>query len=463
MPAPTPLSNVDAAWLRMEHPTNLMMITGVMMLGETVPLERLQDVIGGRLLGYDRFRRRVEGGLGSPKWTDDPYFDINEHVQRVALPEPGGKAALESFVSDLMSQPLDPAKPLWHFYLVENYDGGAAVVGRVHHAVGDGLALMHVLLSLATATPEGDPIGSAPPARIPRPKRGGILGAALRPVRSVVRGVGKVTGAALGESFEIVTNPKHLFKRAQQGLDYTASLTRLALRGSDSDTRFRGALGLRKRAAWSAPIPLEDVKAVGQATGTTINDVLMATLAGALRSYLLSHGDAAEGTEMRAVIPVNLRAPERAHELGNEFGLVFLALPVYIADPVERLRETQVRMDKLKGSMEAIAAYTILGVVGVAPEEVRGQIIKMFSAMGSTVLTNVPGPREQLYIAGAPMTDIMFWVPRAGSISTGLSILSYNGNVTVGIATDAGLVPDPEAIASAYHAEFAALQAAVDG
>jgi WS/DGAT/MGAT family acyltransferase len=300
-----------------------------------------------------------------------------------------------------------------------------------------------------------------PAVRLPRPKRRGLLAPVLRPVRGVVRGVGKAAGAVLSEGATVVTNPGHIFKRAKQGLDYTASLSRLALRGSDSDTRFKGPLGLRKRAAWSEAIPLEEVKAVANAEGATINDALTATLAGALRSYLVAQGDAVDGVEMRAVIPVNLRDADRAHELGNEFGLVFLALPVFIEDPVERLHETCRRMDKLKNSMEAVAAYTILNVVGVSPGGVRDQIIGMFSAMASTVLTNVPGPRETLYIAGAPLENIMFWVPRAGSISTGLSILSYDGKVTVGIASDAALIPDPSAIAAAYHDEFEKLKAAV--
>jgi hypothetical protein len=162
----------------------------------------------------------------------------------------------------------------------------------------------------------------------------------------------------------------------------------------------------------------------------------------------------ADGLNFRAVVPVNLRQPGTEHELGNKFGLVFLSLPVGIAHPVERLRELKRCMDGLKGSLEAPVSFGILNAIGMSPETIQDIVVNIFGTKGTAVMTNVMGPREQIYLAGAPLESFMFWVPQSGRLGMGVSILSYAGQVWLGLITDEGLVPDPETIVAEFQTEF---------
>jgi WS/DGAT/MGAT family acyltransferase len=226
----------------------------------------------------------------------------------------------------------------------------------------------------------------------------------------------------------------------------------------DPETVFKGKLGRRKRAAWSEPVPLDDIKAIGKAFGATVNDVLVAVATGALRRYMEKRGKRVGGVTIRASVPVNLRPLDQAHKLGNAFGLVFLSMPIGIVDPVKRLRAIKNEMDELKGSPEALVAYGVLSLMGIAPVEVEQIGLRFFGSKATAVLTNVPGPRQHLYLAGRRINNVMFWVPQSGHLGLGISILSYSGGVMLGIATDAGLVPDPETIVANFKVEFEAMR-----
>jgi diacylglycerol O-acyltransferase len=215
-----------------------------------------------------------------------------------------------------------------------------------------------------------------------------------------------------------------------------------------------------KRAAWSEPIPLAEVRAAGARAGCTINDVLVAAAAGALRRYLGTRGDEVDGLDgldLRAAVPVNLRPADQAHRLGNRFGLVFLSLPLGVADPRERLAEVKRRMDELKSSLQPVVAFGALAGIGLLPTRLQPLPVQFFGSKASLVLTNVPGPRERLHLAGEPVRRAMFWVPQSGRLGLGISILSYAGEVLVGVAADAGLIPDPQVIVDAFHTEIEAL------
>jgi NRPS condensation-like uncharacterized protein len=411
-----PLSPVDAAWLRMDHPTNLMMIVAVLMFESPLDRERLARLLQERFLTIRRFRQRVSYRTGTPCWEDDPDFDLAAHLAPIVLPEPADQAVLQAFVSTLMSTPLDAERPLWHMYLVENYGHGSALVVRIHHAIADGIALVQVLLSLTDVSPDAS-IPATPAA------------------------TSQAKPTLLQQSWGVVTA--------------TARLLRLQ---PDARTRLKDPLGVPKQAAWSPPLPLPEVKRIGRRLGATVNDVLVTTVAGAIRRYLLSHDQEVATIEMRAVIPVNLRPLEQAWKLGNRFGIVFLPLPVRLAHLPERLAAVRRRMERLKGSMEALVSFGILGLIGMAPAWVRHKAIGRFSATASLVLTNVPGPQHRLFFASAPLAGLMFWVPRAGTIGTGLSIISYHDQVFVGIATDQGHVPDPDVLVAAFVEEFEALK-----
>ena len=448
------LSSVDTAWLRMEDPTNLMMINGFIVFSEPMDFERLKLTLQHGLLRFDRFRQRVvRPAFGPPYWEDDPDFDLNYHFQRATLPPPGDQAALQDLVSLLASRQLDLSRPLWQFHLVEEYRGGCALICRLHHCIGDGLALVYVLLSLTSTEPDMPwPIRQPEAPRGRRQQR--PLGRLFRPARTAFKTSYQVSRALGREGWQTLNQPARLADLAREGASGAKSLARLLLLWPDPRTAYKGTLGVPKRAAWSGPIPLQDVKAIRKGLGGTVNDVLLAAMSGALRRYLEERGEPVDGLNFRAVVPVNLRKPGTEDELGNKFGLVFLALPIGIAEPLERLHELRRRMDALKDSREAPVAFGILATIGAAPEVVQDLVVNIFGLKGTAVMTNVMGPPLQIYLAGAPLESLMFWVPQSGHLGMGVSILSYNGQVRMGVITDEGLVPDPEAIIAAFRAEF---------
>ena len=225
-------------------------------------------------------------------------------------------------------------------------------------------------------------------------------------------------------------------------------------RSADPTTRLKGKLGVMKRAAWSGAIPLADVKLIKNNLGGTVNDVLVTAVAGGLRRYLLGKGDNPDELEIRAAVPVNLRGEEDNGKLGNKFGLVFVGLPISIEEPLMRLSEVRRRMGDLKRSAEAPVTLGILGMMGVGTDAFREFVVNTLEPKATIVLTNVPGPPIPLYLAGEKISEMMFWVPQAGRLSVGISILSYAGNVFLGVATDAGLVPDPEVILAGIYEEL---------
>ena len=185
-----------------------------------------------------------------------------------------------------------------------------------------------------------------------------------------------------------------------------------------------------------------------------MNDVLLTAVAGALGRYIDFRGEAARDVMIRNFIPVNLRPLELDQELGNKFGMVFLTMPLGIDDPIERLRRVKQNMDALKSSSEPVATYGVINLFGAVPVWLEDILVDFFDTKGTTIITNVPGPQEQLYLAGAPINSVMAWVPQTGKIALGISIISYNGKVWLGVATDQGLVPDPEAIIAFFDIEY---------
>ncbi len=451
-PQREPMARVDTAWLRMETASNPMMITGVLMFSEPIALPRLRQLLKQRFLAYRRFRQRPVQGATGAVWETDRDFDLDWHLQEAALPGRGGKPALERFVSTLASTPLDGHRPLWQFHLIERYGGGSALIARIHHCYADGIALVQVLLSLTDTTAEAAPDSTLDQAWLkhhaaPVAKR---VGAA----RSMLGRYGKLGSAVLDKGMELYRDPGLATLLAREGGEIARELVHALSLPDDPASVLRGRLGNRKRAAWAEPLDLEEVKAVGRAAGCTVNDVLMAAAAGALRAYMLERGESVDGLTLRATVPVNLRPLEHARQLGNHFGLVFLDLPVGEANPLRRLHRVAECMRELKHSRQAVVAYGLLAALGVAPESLQSLALELFSRKASAVATNVPGPQQPLFLAGARLKEMMFWVPQTGSIGLGLSILSYDGKVQFGLIADARLVPDPHAVTRRFAEQF---------
>jgi WS/DGAT/MGAT family acyltransferase len=446
------LTAVDAAWLRMDRPTNLMMICGMIMLDSPLELQALRALVQARMLCFHRFRQRIVDAAGNPYWELDPDFNLDWHVRRCALP--AGSAALEDLVSDLLSTALDPHKPMWQFHLID-MPGASVLVMRIHHCYGDGFAMLHLFDAITDADPArpGEPEDDLAPSGPQRSAWERVLG----PASEVTGDTLRVLRAAAGAGVSLLTDRSHALDAARAGADLLVQAAIIANMAPDAPSRLKGELGVMKKVAWAPPLPLAEVKAVAGVLGCTVNDVLIGCVAGALRAWLADKGDAVDKLELRALVPVNLRPAGRLTELGNHFGMVFLDLPIGIDEPVERALEAHRRMALLKQSKQPLVAFGILAAMGVSPGFLRERILEALAANASLVVTNVRGPDAPRYLAGQRIGRQMFWVPQSGGIGLGISLLSYAGEVSFGVAADARRIPDPAAIPQLFARQFEAL------
>ena len=461
------MSKVDTAWLRMDTPSNLMMIVGVWALQPGVNHAAVCERIENSLLKYARFRQRVMEDAAGATWVEDRYFDLKNHVVADKLPKSAKgreQEALQDRVAELAMQPLDRKRPLWQIHLIEDYTGpdgvkGSAMIVRIHHCIADGIALISVTMSLVDG-------GAPPPER--KKKEASSSGAEDWIAETLLKPFTDLTVKALGaagdgaaKSFSLLSDPQKgmagSLDMAKVMLQVLKDSAALALMPDDSKTRLKGKPGTTKKVAWCQPIPLDEVKAVGKALNCSINDVLLSCVAGAIGEYLKSHGDDVKGQEIRAMVPVNLRPIEQAYKLGNRFGLVPLVLPIGVDNPVERVYEVRRRMAALKGSYQPLLAFSLLAVAGLLIKPAQDAMLNLFSKKTTAVMTNVPGPREKLKFCGATLEQSMFWVPQSGSVGLGVSVLSYGGGVQFGIISDAGLCPEPQRISDRFAPEFARL------
>jgi WS/DGAT/MGAT family acyltransferase len=426
-----------------------------MVFARRMDFARLRNTIEARLVGrYRRFRQCAVQEVGGAFWEDDPDFDIDAHLRRRALPRGSGKAALQALAGELAVQPLNPGKPLWRFDLIEDYEGGSAMVVRIHHSIADGIALVGVVLSLT------DQSLDVPPQK-PRRASNDDAGEADEPSRGLLETLAEALGTAFhagsdlgAKALTLAQDPDRMQTYGQYGIGLLAELAKLLAMPPDSPTSLKGHTGTVKRVAWSEPMPLAEVKALGKALGCSINDVLLAAVAGAFRAYLQQKGETVDAVEIRAMVPVNLRSIRDEGTLGNRFGLVTLSLPIWEANPFARLFLVRERMNELKHSFQPPLTLGVLAAVGLAPKLVQQAFLDMLAAKASAVMTNVPGPKQPLYLAGNRLDQCMFWVPQSGDIGVGVSILSYNDAVQFSLIADRHFIPDPESITPLFAAEF---------
>lgn len=454
----SPMSSADAAWFHMDRPTNHMVINAVLTLDGPIDVEDARALVHDRIVGrFPRFRQVVVdgGALGGLRWQDDALFDLDLHVHRIALPTPGDQDALQDLVADLMTHELDPARPLWEMYLVEGYGDGSALIARMHHCIADGIALARVMLTL---TDSADDSGAFRPGA--EGQHRGPLSAVTDPLRAAAGLLGRVAGTLAHETARTALHPEHLLELGREARDDISALATILTAADEKPSALKGELGIAQRVAWTPALSLPDVKETAHATGTTVNDVLLAALSGSLARFLQDHGD--ELDELHIMVPFNLRALDEPlpAELGNRFGLIILGLPTGPLAPGERLAEVAERMDAIKRSRQPAVSYAVLGAMGRAPVQVEERLIDLFSAKSSSVVTNVPGPRDRLHLAGVAVRDVLFWAPCAGSVGMSVSIFSYCDTVTVGFMTHASLVPDPSVLARAMADELRVLREA---
>jgi len=423
------MRSVDAAWLHMDQPGNAADIVALFRFREGPAFAVLRRAVEERLLPLPRFRDRVRSGLAGASWEPDDGFELENHIERVRLGT-SAPEALRAAIDRLTTEPLDPGMPLWRLVAVEGPGGEGALVAKLHHCIGDGFALVSVLLALADAPEGGRPAISFPAAPLPDLSAGALRQALSSPARA----------AAL----------------AREGIGMAGALARMIALPADPPTPLDRPLSGRRRVAWTRPFPQARTRQVALARGCSVNDLLLAALAGALRSHLAALGSPLEGRSLRALVPVSMRT-RGPDGLGNGFGLVFVDLPVGLAGREERVEAVRSATHRLKHSPDAAVTYGVLSGLGLLPGAAERALLAFFAAKASVVVTNVPGPRHALAVGGSRVDDLVFWVPHPSRLGLGISILSYDGRIRVGVRADVAAVPDPGALAARLEAEAADL------
>jgi WS/DGAT/MGAT family acyltransferase len=457
------MSSIDTAWLRMDGPGSPMMIVGVSATETPIRPADFRRMLETRLLCFERFRQRPVTDAMGASWVEHESFDLDEHLVVDDLEAPAGKRQLQAVAARLASEPLDPGRPLWQFHLFPRYGAGSAWITRVHHCYGDGIAMTRVLLSMTEQ--DAPPVSAARRTGRGPGRRGGRpgfgtpaipewLNRLTQPTSDILEqalaGGAKLLEAGIHQAFHLETTAGVL---AQAG-SMIGEFAKVLVLPDEPATPLRGALGGRKAIAWADPIPLADMKTIGHALDCTLNDVVMATVAGALGSHLRERGFDTDGLVLRASTPVNLRGVDEPLTLGNKFGLVFVDLPVGTRNPLQRVYSMHGTMQGIKRSVQPPMTLLALGLMGFLPAGLQAPAIDLLSRKASVVVSNVPGPQAPLYMCGQRISDMHFWVPQSGTIGVGISVLTYAGRVHFGVIADRNLVDDPAALAERFGPEF---------
>ncbi|MDI9246723.1 wax ester/triacylglycerol synthase family O-acyltransferase [Marinobacter sp. CHS3-4] len=446
-----PMSSVDTAWLHMDQPDNHMIITGVLILDQPLDRDRFNTVLENRLLHFDRFRQKVVERNGNAYWENDPHFHLDNHVHRIGLPEPAGQAELQELVADIASEPLDFSHPLWKFYLVDHYESGAALITRIHHCIADGLALVRVMMSLADDT--WHPEALETPAG-----ENSLLDRLTRPFMQVATAGAYLGHDLINEGLAVARHPGRVNQWAEKAEHIASELVHIGLSPRDPDTRLHKTMTGRKRVAWAQPLDLAAVKETAHQLEGTVNDVLMTCAAGALRRYL-AETDNDHYSDIHVAVPFSLRPRDKPiSHLGNQFGLVIVALPIGEPNVRQRYERVKKAMVDLKHSVQPQVTFGLLDLLGKGPAAIEKFALDTLSDKASLVMTNVPGPTTPLIIAGARVLQPLVWVPQSGHLGVGFSILSYAGTVQFGVIADSQMIQDPAHVTRYFEESFEELQ-----
>ncbi|HEX7354297.1 MAG TPA: wax ester/triacylglycerol synthase family O-acyltransferase [Mycobacteriales bacterium] len=461
------LSPLDVSFLYLEEPTTPMHVGGVAVFSPPsdapVDYERIVSIIEERIDLFPRYRQRVRGvpgHLANPVWVDDVDFDVTYHVRRSALPRPGSDAQLRELVGRLMSRPLDRDRPLWEIYLVEGLaEGRIALITKTHHAMVDGRSAMDIGALILDTTPEPRQTEHDPwqPGR--EPGRVQLVAGALRDV--VRRPLVAVDAVRSG-----VVDAKALSGRALDAASGLLSAARIGLRQAP-DSPLNADIGRQRRYGMCATA-LEDYKRVRQVHGGTVNDVVLAAVAGGLRAWLLTRGEPVTGrTSLRAMVPVSVRPSGAAGDGGNKVSSYFVDLPVGEPNPVVRLTQVSYAMQGVKEQNQTMGADAIIALSGFAPPTLHALGARLASSLTrrlfNLVVTNVPGPQFPLYAAGAPMESVYPVVPLAKGQAVCIGVTSYNGGVFYGLNADRDAMPDVDVLAQCIGDAVEELVATVPG
>ena len=453
------LSGLDTAFLHLEDggPAHMHVASTTVFEGPAPEYREFRDHIASRLHLVPRFRQKlrfVPLRQGRPVWVDDPHLNLDYHVRHTALPPPGSEEQLRTLAARIFSQRLDRTKPLWEMWLVEGLEGKRfALVSKAHHCLVDGVSGVDITTVLFDLDREPEPAAAADPW-LPQPEPSGaeLLGDALieratdpaeaiRGARAAFRAPRQVAGAAL------------------DGLGAAGSFVRTGLSAPASPINTE--IGPYRRFAW-VRTELAELKRIKDIAGGTVNDVVVAAVTGALGRYLRAGGHSTAGLELRAMVPVSVRAPDQHGALGNRVSAMMAPLPVWCEDPLERLRRVTATMGDLKASRQAVGASLLTEVSDFAPPTIAAQAARLQSRQRffNTVVTNVPGPQFPLYVLGRQLLDVFPMVPLAKNQTVCFGIMSYNGGVNFGLVGDYDSMTDLDRLGEDLEASVAELSEA---
>ncbi len=453
------LTAIDASFLHQEGPTSHMHVGAVTRFeGPPPDFDELLDHVRGRLHLVPRYRQKLAMApmdSGRPLWVDDPTFNLEYHVRQTALPPPGDEGQLMRLTARVMSQQLDRSKPLWELWVVEGLqDGGFALISKTHHAMIDGVSG----IDLATVLFDLGPV----PQEIPHPDRPWEPRPEPTAAELVAGGTVGLAKAALrlaGGAAAAITRPQSAFEGLREAIEGVGEVAWAGLNPAPA-TPLNVEIGPHRRFV-GVPNRLEDFKLVKDAFGGTVNDVVLTVVSGALRGWLHSRGMRTEGVELRALVPVSIRAEHEHGAMGNRIAAMRGPLPVYIEDPVARLRAVKAAMDGLKESKQAVGAEVLANVQDFAPPTILAQASRLnFSTrLFNLIVTNVPGPQFPLYVRGREMTDVfpVAFLPKDHALA--IAIMSYNGGMNFGLLGDYDALPDIQEIGDGIEAALAELVA----
>jgi len=452
------LSPLDVSFLYLEEPTTPMHVGGVVLFQapETgFDHDRLVHLIDERIGLVPRYRQKIRwvpGRLANPVWVDDEEFDVAYHVRRSALPRPGTDAQLRDLVGRIMSRPLDRNRPLWEMYLVEGLSGGRfAILTKTHHAMVDGVGAIDIGQVILDVTPE--PLRAASPHWQPRPEPSD-LDLVASAVTEVLRSPGAAVDAVRSGAVDVRETVERLGRRAA-GLAAAA----LTMARPPSSNPLNAAIGEARRFGM-ASMRLEDFKAIRKVHGGTINDVVLAVVAGALREWMMTRGESVSSrSAVRALVPVSVRAGDASS--GNHIAAFLVDLPVGEPQAVVRLHRISYEMEQLKSTGQMVGAQALVGIAGFAPPTLHAAAARTANdwsrRMFNLVVTNVPGPQFRLYADGALMLAAYPVVPLAKGQAVSIGLTSYDGGIYFGLNADRDAMTDVDVLAECLQAALAEL------
>jgi WS/DGAT/MGAT family acyltransferase len=449
------LTPVDASFLHQEGHNSHMHIGGLTLVeGPPPSMEEFLEQIRRRLHLVPRYRHKLAHTAidsGRPVWVDDPNFNLEYHVRHTALPVPGTWEQLQDLTARIFSQQLDRSKPLWEMWLIEGLEQNRfALITKTHHSLIDGIAGVDLATVLFDISPN--------PPQIPhsgRPWKPHAEPSTASLLASGIVGAAR-TGMALFEgAMDALTHPDRALARAREAAEGVGEIVWAGLNPAP-ETPLNVPIGPHRRFV-GVTAGLEDFKTVKNAFGGTVNDVVLATVAGALRRFLIARGRRTEGVEMRALVPVSVRSDDERGGTGNRIVVMRGPLPIYIADPLNRLRFVSQAMDGLKESKQALGAEVISGAQNFAPPTILAQASRLnFSTrLFNLIVTNVPGPQFPLYVLGREMILAIpvAFLPENHALA--IAIMSYNGQMNFGLLGDFDALPDIDSIGEAIASELA--------